>query len=390
VPGQHSHGHGGRRGAQADKTRVKDYIHRLDNFDGPAVGEIAVGYEMFEEAFEIYRKFGLKTQAIRVLLDHQEDLDRALEYALKARPSPAQTLRWSTRSGCARPAPPRSAPHRPAPAWRTAALPTDEGARARWSARSSAAAAAPRGLQHWAGQGSVCGAHKDWVGGSCAAGDRPRKRVCIGSSRQHTLHVCKRARPAAGRWTSRRCGQSWATRSWTAARSATPLPATCAGARPGPTFPPADPVPGPSRESCCYDKGAENELQLCVSQIWLLTGVALEQGYALQINSAVPLVRLPRPPARGKAGPEAPGGRRAQRRRGAVRGRDRALQRGVRLRRPGQVPAHGPQEGQGPAGARPAGRAPRRGAAPRRGGRRRRPLASRDQRCTPCAAAAAL
>ena len=28
---------------QADKSRVKDYIHRLDNFDGPAVGEIAVG-----------------------------------------------------------------------------------------------------------------------------------------------------------------------------------------------------------------------------------------------------------------------------------------------------------------------------------------------------------
>jgi hypothetical protein len=69
--------------AQADKSRVKDYIHRLDNFDGPAVGEIAVGYEMFDEAFEIYRKFGLKTQAIRVLLEHHEDLDRALEYALK-------------------------------------------------------------------------------------------------------------------------------------------------------------------------------------------------------------------------------------------------------------------------------------------------------------------
>ncbi|EIE26635.1 clathrin heavy chain [Coccomyxa subellipsoidea C-169] len=68
---------------KADKSRVKDYIHRLDNFDGPAVGEIAVGYEMFEEAFEIYKKFGLKTQAIKVLLDHQEDLDRALEYALK-------------------------------------------------------------------------------------------------------------------------------------------------------------------------------------------------------------------------------------------------------------------------------------------------------------------
>ena len=73
---------------QADKSRVKDYINRLDNFDGPAVGEIAVGYEMFEEAFEIYKKFGLKSQAIRVLLDHQADLDRAFEYAGKVRHQP--------------------------------------------------------------------------------------------------------------------------------------------------------------------------------------------------------------------------------------------------------------------------------------------------------------
>lgn len=35
-------------------------MHRLDNFDGPAVGEIAVGHEMFEEAFEIYKKFNLQ------------------------------------------------------------------------------------------------------------------------------------------------------------------------------------------------------------------------------------------------------------------------------------------------------------------------------------------
>jgi clathrin heavy chain len=68
---------------KADKTRVKDYIHRLDNFDGPAVGEIAVGYDLFEEAFEIYKKFGLRDQAVRVLLDHMEDLDRAHEFATK-------------------------------------------------------------------------------------------------------------------------------------------------------------------------------------------------------------------------------------------------------------------------------------------------------------------
>ena len=70
---------------QEDKSRVKDYINRLDNFDGPAVGEIAVGYEMYEEAFEIYKKFGLKAQAIKVLLDHMEDLNRAFEYASKVR-----------------------------------------------------------------------------------------------------------------------------------------------------------------------------------------------------------------------------------------------------------------------------------------------------------------
>lgn len=68
---------------QADRSRVKDYIHRLDNFDGPAVGEIAAGYEMFEEAFEIYKKFNLKTQAIKVLLENMDDMERAQEYATK-------------------------------------------------------------------------------------------------------------------------------------------------------------------------------------------------------------------------------------------------------------------------------------------------------------------
>jgi len=68
---------------KADKTRVKDYIHRLDNFDGPAVAEIAVGYELFDEAFEIYQKFAYKVEAIKVLLDHMEDLDRAMDFATK-------------------------------------------------------------------------------------------------------------------------------------------------------------------------------------------------------------------------------------------------------------------------------------------------------------------
>ena len=43
-------------------------------------------YELFEEAFEIYKKFGLKQQAIRVVLEHMEDLDRAHEFATKVGP----------------------------------------------------------------------------------------------------------------------------------------------------------------------------------------------------------------------------------------------------------------------------------------------------------------
>ena len=38
---------------------------------------------MFEEAFEIYKKFNLKTQAIKVLLENMDDVDRAHEYATK-------------------------------------------------------------------------------------------------------------------------------------------------------------------------------------------------------------------------------------------------------------------------------------------------------------------
>lgn len=44
---------------------------------------ICFRYELFEEAFEIYKKFGLKQQAIKVVLDHMEDLNRAHEFATK-------------------------------------------------------------------------------------------------------------------------------------------------------------------------------------------------------------------------------------------------------------------------------------------------------------------
>jgi clathrin heavy chain len=68
---------------KADKDRVMDYINRLDNFDGPEIAKIAVGeqYELHEEAFIIYKKFGHNVQAVEVLLEHIEAIDRAYEFA---------------------------------------------------------------------------------------------------------------------------------------------------------------------------------------------------------------------------------------------------------------------------------------------------------------------
>jgi hypothetical protein len=45
----------------------------------------AIEFSLYEEAFEIYKKFGKKVNAIQVLLVHLADLDRAHEYANKVR-----------------------------------------------------------------------------------------------------------------------------------------------------------------------------------------------------------------------------------------------------------------------------------------------------------------
>ncbi|XXG67428.1 hypothetical protein AAC387_Pa06g0783 [Persea americana] len=68
---------------RADKSRVMDYINRLDKFDGPAVGEIAVEGELYEEAFSIFRKFNLNVQAVNVLLDNIRSIERAVEFAFR-------------------------------------------------------------------------------------------------------------------------------------------------------------------------------------------------------------------------------------------------------------------------------------------------------------------
>ncbi|CAF0746769.1 unnamed protein product [Didymodactylos carnosus] len=66
---------------KADRSRVMDYINRLDNYDAPDIANIAISNQLYEEAFSIYKKFEVNTSAIQVLIDNINNLDRAYEFA---------------------------------------------------------------------------------------------------------------------------------------------------------------------------------------------------------------------------------------------------------------------------------------------------------------------
>lgn len=51
---------------KADRTRVMEYINRLDNYDAPDIANIAISNELYEEAFAIFRKFDVNTSAVQV------------------------------------------------------------------------------------------------------------------------------------------------------------------------------------------------------------------------------------------------------------------------------------------------------------------------------------
>jgi clathrin heavy chain len=67
--------------AKADKSRVMDYIHKLDGFSGDDIARACIDVGLFEEAFEIYKKQGNKTAAVDVLVDHVVSIDRAQAFA---------------------------------------------------------------------------------------------------------------------------------------------------------------------------------------------------------------------------------------------------------------------------------------------------------------------
>ncbi|KAJ9065474.1 Clathrin heavy chain [Entomophthora muscae] len=62
-------------------SKVMGYAERLSNYVVADVAAAAVQQQQFEEAFFIYSKYGLSLDAVRVLLDHIHDVDRAYEFA---------------------------------------------------------------------------------------------------------------------------------------------------------------------------------------------------------------------------------------------------------------------------------------------------------------------
>jgi clathrin heavy chain len=66
---------------KADKTKVLDYINRLNNIDHMDIAAIAISSELYEEAFALYKKYTVNVEAISVLLDYLKNLDRAFEFA---------------------------------------------------------------------------------------------------------------------------------------------------------------------------------------------------------------------------------------------------------------------------------------------------------------------
>eukprot|EP00033_Pygsuia_biforma_P001350 GCRY01001529.1.p1 GENE.GCRY01001529.1~~GCRY01001529.1.p1 ORF type:complete len:1614 (+),score=231.96 GCRY01001529.1:130-4971(+) len=66
---------------KVQKDKVVGYINCLNNYDALDIANIAIGNELFEEAFQIYDKFSHTVNAISVLLNNLSSIPRALEYA---------------------------------------------------------------------------------------------------------------------------------------------------------------------------------------------------------------------------------------------------------------------------------------------------------------------
>ncbi|KUL86163.1 hypothetical protein ZTR_07697 [Talaromyces verruculosus] len=67
--------------AKADKSRLIDYIHKLNEFNADEIAQMCISVGLYEEAFEIYKKVSNHTAATDVLVENIVSIDRAQEYA---------------------------------------------------------------------------------------------------------------------------------------------------------------------------------------------------------------------------------------------------------------------------------------------------------------------
>lgn len=67
--------------AKADKSRLMDYIHQLNEFSADEIAEMCTSVGLYEEAFEIYKKVNNHLAAVNVLVENIVSIDRAQEFA---------------------------------------------------------------------------------------------------------------------------------------------------------------------------------------------------------------------------------------------------------------------------------------------------------------------
>ncbi|KAK9849535.1 hypothetical protein MYU51_014085 [Penicillium brevicompactum] len=67
--------------AKADKARLMDYIHQLNDFSADEIAEMCIGVGLHEEAFEVYKKVNNQLAAVNVLVENIVSIDRAQEFA---------------------------------------------------------------------------------------------------------------------------------------------------------------------------------------------------------------------------------------------------------------------------------------------------------------------
>lgn len=68
---------------KADSSKVSSYIEKLDKFDPNEIAPLCIDNGLNEEAFEVYDKFELRSEAMKVLVEDIVSLDRAEQYAEK-------------------------------------------------------------------------------------------------------------------------------------------------------------------------------------------------------------------------------------------------------------------------------------------------------------------